>query len=301
MQSKNLVKSSGPMKAFVASALALALAFGSAQSSVAAEYVPPPEAFEGLGGWAVIDPTTGIVYGVIVGNWNEEVWQEVKNTRTIDGYMGCPGPCALRFQTRATADGNVAGWHGGTYHIDENGNATVSNDGSVRFNEVTGTFEIKNQSGSGATTQQTLVPSKTSRDANGEGTSMDIHTGIVDITTTNTIVSESESATVETTRETLVDPTLKTTVTINGLTSEPTVLNYELDSSGADVVKTDVISILISKGFTRTETSLNEETGEETSSEVLDSSNSFVQAILGLTDEIVKFIDSLLGRAPQNP
>jgi hypothetical protein len=301
MRSKNAIRGSGAMKAFLASALALALTFGSAQSSVGAEYVPPPEAFEGLGGWAVIDPKTGIVYGVIVGNWNEEVWQEVKNTRTIDGYMGCPGPCALRFQTRATADGNVAGWHGGTYHIDENGNATVSNDGSVRFNEVTGTFEIKNQSGSGATTQQTLVPSKTSRDANGEGTSMDIHTGIVAITTTNTIVSESESATVEATRETLVDPTLKTTVTINGLNSEPTVLHYELGATGADLVKTDVISILISKGLTRTETSLNEETGEESSSEVLDSSNSFVQAILGLTDQIVKFIDSLLGRSPQIP
>jgi hypothetical protein len=130
---------------------------------------------------------------------------------------------------------------------------------------------------------------------------MDIHTGIVDITTTNTIVSESESATVEATRETLVDPTLKTTVTINGLTSEPTVLNYELDSSGADLVKTDVISILISKGLTRTETSLNEETGEETSSEVLDTSSSFVNAILQLTQEIVSFIDSLLGRTPQTP
>ena len=80
MQAKKLVKSSGPIKALMASALALALAFGSAQSSVAAEYVPPPEAFEGLGGWAVVDPTTGFVYGVIVGNWNEEVWQEVKNT-----------------------------------------------------------------------------------------------------------------------------------------------------------------------------------------------------------------------------
>jgi len=184
MQSKTLLKSSGAMKAFLASTLALTLAFGSTQSSFAAEYVPPPEAFEGLGGWAVIDPTTGIVYGVIVGDWNEEVWQEVKNTRTIDGYMGCPGPCALRFQTRATADGNVAGWHGTQYHIDENGNATMSNDGSVRFNELTGTFDITNQSGSGVTTQQTLVPSKTSRDANGEGTSMDIHTGIVDIKTT---------------------------------------------------------------------------------------------------------------------
>ena len=300
MQSKNLLSSSGPIKALVASALALALTFGSAQSSVGAEYVPPPEAFEGLGGWAVIDPRTGIVYGVIVGNWDEQVWQEVKNTRTIDGYMGCPGPCELRFQTRATADGNVAGWHGTQYHIDENGNATMSNDGSVRFNELTGTFEIAHQSGSGATTQQTLVPSKTSRNADGQGTSMDIHTGIVDIKTTKTIVSKSDSATVEATRKNLVDPTLTTTVTINGLGPSSTVFNYELGNTGADIVKTDVISILISKGYTRTETLLDEETGEETSSEVLDSSSAFVQAMLGLTNEIVKFIDSLLGGSPGN-
>jgi hypothetical protein len=299
MQSKNLLKSSGAMKAFLASTLALTLAFGSTQSSFAAEYVPPPEAFEGLGGWAVIDPTTGIVYGVIVGDWNEEVWQEVKNTRTIDGYMGCPGPCALRFQTRATADGNVAGWHGTQYHIDENGNATMSNDGSVRFNELTGTFDITNQSGSGATTQQTLVPSKTSRDANGEGTSMDIHTGIVDIKTTNTIASGSASAKVIATRESLFDPNLKTTVEINGL--GPTVLNYEFDKSGADSLRLGVISILIDQGFTRPETFVDEETGEETQTQVLDTSSSFVNEIIQLTQEIVSFIDGLLGRAPQTP
>ena len=299
MQSKNLLKGSGAMKAFLASTLALTLAFGSTQTSFAAEYVPPPEAFEGLGGWAVIDPTTGIVYGVIVGNWNEEVWQEVKNTRTIDGYMGCPGPCALRFQTRATADGNVAGWHGTQYHIDENGNATMSNDGSVRFNELTGTFDITNQSGSGVTTQQTLVPSKTSRDANGEGTSMDIHTGIVDIKTTNTIASGSASAKVIATRESLFDPNLKTTVEINGL--GPTVLNYEFDRSGADSLRLGVISILIDQGFTRPETFVDEETGEETQTQVLDTSSSFVNEIIQLTQEIVSFIDGLLGRAPQTP
>jgi hypothetical protein len=299
MQSKNLLKGSGVMKAFLASTLALTLSFGSTQSSFAAEYVPPPEAFEGLGGWAVIDPTTGIVYGVIVGNWNEEVWQEVKNTRTIDGYMGCPGPCALRFQTRATADGNVAGWHGTQYHIDENGNATMSNDGSVRFNELTGTFDIANQSGSGATTQQTLVPSKTSRDANGEGTSMDIHTGIVDIKTTNTIASGSASAKILATRKSLVDPNLTTTLEINGL--GPTVLNYVLDNAGADSVKIGVISILIDQGFTRPETLVDEETGEETQTQVLDTSNSFVNEIIQLTQEIVSFIDGLLGRAPQKP
>lgn len=300
MQSKKLVKSSGPIKALVASALALALAFGSAQSSVAAEYVPPPEAFEGLGGWAVIDPRTGFVYGVIVGNWNEEVWQEVKNTRTVDGYMGCPGPCVLRFQTRATADGNVAGWHGTQYHVDENGNPSYSNDGSVRFNELTGTFEINNQSGSGVTTKQTLVPSKTSRDVNGEGTSMDIHTGIVETTTSTTIEVAGESAAVRAIRRKSVDSTLETTVIFNGLGPVGTVINNDFDNLGAQSLESSVISILMYQGFTRTETLVNEESGEETSTQILDDSNSFVKAILQLSQEVGIFLDSLLGRAPKN-
>jgi hypothetical protein len=297
MQQKNLAKSSSPMKALVASALALALAFGSAQSSVAAEYVPPPEAFEGLGGWAVIDPRTGFVYGVIVGNWNEEVWQEVKNTRTIDGYMGCPGPCALRFQTRATADGNVAGWHGTQFHVD----GSYSNDGSVRFNEQTGTFEINSQSGSGSTTQQTLVPSKTSRDVNGEGTSMDLNTGIVETTTSATIEASGESATVRAIKRKSADSTLEGTVSFNGLGPVGTVTINGFGSLEAKSLESSVISILMYQGFTRTETLVNEESGEETSTQVLDDSNSFVNAILQLSQEVGIFLDSLLGRAPQNP
>ena len=297
MQSKNLAKGSGPVKALVASALALGLAFGSAQSSVAAEYVPPPEAFEGLGGWAVVDPRTGFVYGVIVGNWNEEVWQEVKNTRTIDGYMGCPGPCVLRFQTRATADGNVAGWHGTQFNVD----GSYLNDGSVRFNELTGTFEINSQSGSGATTQQTLVPSKTSRDVNGEGTSMDINTGIVETTTSATIEAAGESATVRAIRRKSADSTLEGTVSFNGLGPIGTVTINDFDSLGAKSLESSVISILMYQGFTRTETLVNEESGEETSTQVLDNSNSFVNAILQLGQEVGIFLDSLLGRAPQNP
>jgi hypothetical protein len=234
---------------------------------------------------------------VIVGNWNEEVWQEVKNTRTIDGYMGCPGPCALRFQTRATADGNVAGWHGTQFHAD----GSYSNDGSVRFNEQTGTFEINSQSGSGATTQQTLVPSKTSRDVNGEGTSMDINTGIVETTTSATIEASGESATVRAINRKSADSPLEGTVSFNGLGPVGTVTINGFGSLEAKSLESSVISILMYQGFTRTETLVNEESGEETSTQVLDDSNSFVNAILQLSQEVGIFLDSLLGRAPQNP
>lgn len=302
-------KLSGIRRIAAATSLALLFSLGIAQPSFAEEYVPPPEAFEGLGGWAVIDPTTGIVYGVIVGDWNAETWEEVKNTRTVDGYMGCPAPCELRFQTRATADGNVAGWHGTQTNVDADGNATQSNDGSVRFDESTGNFQINNQTGD-SSSSQTLVPEKTSRDANGEGRSMDLGTGIVDIRTTKKIVSGSESATVDTYRSDLSDTTVDAVIALPGIGSEGT-LEYVFGSrentslepvSELGQIRTDLISILMGLGFTTTVESVDEETGEESSTEVLDESNAFVGAIMSVTEGIVDFLSSLLGFfSPINP
>ena len=297
-------KLSGIQKLATATALSLLFSFSSAQSSFAQEYVPPPEAFEGPGGWAVIDPTTGIVYGVIVGDWNAQTWEEVKNTRTVDGYMGCPAPCELRFQTRATADGNVAGWHGTQTHIDADGNATQTNDGSVRFDQATGNFQINNRSGD-SSTSQTLVPEKTSRDANGQGRSMDLGTGIVDIRTSKRIASGSESASVDTYRSDLSDGTVDAVIDLPGLGSDGT-LEYVFGTRGSTSsepvnelgqIKTDLISILMGMGFTTTVDSLDEETGEVSSTEVLDESNTFVSAILSVTQGIVDFLGSLLGFA----
>jgi hypothetical protein len=295
-------KLSGIRRIAAATSLALLFSLGIAQPSFAEEYVPPPEAFEGVGGWAVIDPTTGIVYGVIVGDWNAETWEEVKNTRTVDGYMGCPAPCELRFQTRATADGNVAGWHGTQTNVDADGNATQSNDGSVRFDQSTGNFQINNQTGD-SSSSQTLVPEKTSRDANGEGRSMDLGTGIVDIRTTKRIVSGSESATVDTYRSDLSDTTVDAVIALPGIGSEGT-LEYVFGSrentslepvSELGQIRTDLISILMGLGFTKTVESVDEETGEESSTEVLDESNAFVGAIMSVTEGIVDFLSSLLG------
>ena len=293
---------SGIQRIAAATSLALLLSFGVATPSFSEEYVPPPEAFEGLGGWAVIDPTTGIVSGVIVGDWNAETWEEVKNTRTVDGFMGCPAPCELRFQTRATADGNVAGWHGTQTNIDSDGNATQTNDGSVRFDQSSGTFSINNQTGD-SSTSQTLVPEKTARDENGEGRSMDLGTGIVDIRTSKKIVSGSESATVDTYRSDLADTTVDAVIALPGLGLEGN-LEYVFGSrestslepvSELGQIRTDLISILMGMGFTKTVESVDEETGEESSTEVLDESNAFVGAIMSVTEGIVDFLSSLLG------
>jgi hypothetical protein len=302
-------KLSGIRRIAAATSLALLFSFGIAQPSFSEEYVPPPEAFEGVGGWAVIDPTTGIVYGVIVGDWNAETWEEVKNTRTVDGYMGCPAPCALRFQTRATADGNVAGWHGTQTNIDADGNATQTNDGSVRFDQTTGNFQINNQTGD-SSTSQTLVPEKTSRDANGQGRSMDLGTGIVDIRTSKRIVSGSESATVDTYRSDLADTTVDAVIALPGLGSEGT-LEYVFGSrentslepvNELGQIRTDLISVLMGMGFSQTVESVDEETGESSATEVLDESNAFVGAIMSVTEGIVDFLSSLLGFfSPSNP
>ena len=283
------------LKNFASATLAVVLALGMAQPSFAEEYVPPPEAFQGVGGWAVVDGN-GNVYGVIVGDFNEQVWEEVKDTRTVDGYMGCPAPCGLRFQTRATADGNVAGWHGTQTNVDSDGNASQTNDGSVRYDAPSGNFEITNDDGNGATTVQTLIPEKTSRNADGTGTSMDLGTGIVDIRTSKRITSGSESADVTIYRENLADSTVDVEVSL--LNPADTTLRYVFGGetgASTDEVESDLVSILIGMGLSTTVTSVDEETGEETSTEVLDESNPFVSAVLNVGRGIVEFLTSLFG------
>jgi hypothetical protein len=72
-------------------------------------YVPPPEAFEGLGGWAEVDDITGEVRTVVVGNYSSAaMWEHAKRAMAGKGT-------SMRFQTRATPDGNVAGWNNATF------------------------------------------------------------------------------------------------------------------------------------------------------------------------------------------
>lgn len=124
-------------------------------------YSPPPEASQGPGGWAVVHPGTGVVHGVIVGTIDTYYGN---NGRMHIEYMGCPAGCLLRFQTRATADGNVAGWHGP----------------EVKFNKNDDTFDLgyKSQNQDGSTViRQKLIPSKTALDG------WNLGTGLVDIRT----------------------------------------------------------------------------------------------------------------------
>jgi hypothetical protein len=99
-------------------------------------------ASENLGGYAVIDPNTGVVYGVIVGDWDKATFEQVKAERTWDGYMGCPSPCELVLQTDADENGNVAGYHGTTTQVDADGSATQSNTGEVVYDRSSDTFDL---------------------------------------------------------------------------------------------------------------------------------------------------------------
>jgi hypothetical protein len=174
----------------------------------------------------------------------------------------------------------------------------------VRYDQTSGTFQINNQTGSGGTTQQTLVPEKTSRDADGTGRSMDLHTGIVDIRTSKEVLSGNQAAKVDTYQKNLAAPTVDATIALPGLGSGGTVLQYVFGSPGSNSpepvnelgqVTTDLISILKGLGFTKIKDTVDEETGEESSTEILDESNPFVEAILNVTRGIVDFLGSLFG------
>lgn len=152
-----------------------------ATPAYAEEVVPAPEPVAEapaplsteVGGWAVVDPETNNVHGVIVCS---EAYcgenGELKGVMPYE-YMGCKAGCVLRLQTKATSDGNVAGWHGTQTNIDSNGNVTQTNDGSVKYNPTDKSFDVTTtyQNGSSKVVEKKkLIPSKTATDPNGPET-----------------------------------------------------------------------------------------------------------------------------------
>jgi len=131
---------------------------------------------EEVGGWAVIDPATGTVHGVIV--CTESVCGEAGQWGGVlrGEYSGCTD-CILRKQTHATADGNVAGWASSeatdvTYDGDESGSYTI----------VQGSGDERRT--------MTLVPERTATDPDR----MDLSTGIVQQRTERRLVESERTA-----------------------------------------------------------------------------------------------------------
>jgi hypothetical protein len=77
------------------------------------------ETGEPVGGFAIVNPATGVVHGVIVGS----IEYFGGNNRTMDSeFMGCPIGCLIIKQSTSDQNGNVAGIHGPnvTYNQDRN-------------------------------------------------------------------------------------------------------------------------------------------------------------------------------------
>jgi hypothetical protein len=71
------------------------------------------------GGYAVVNPETGVVHGVIVAASADPF----NNGGTMpDAYMGCPAGCLIVQQSTADQNGNVAGIHGPNVTYNDNRN-----------------------------------------------------------------------------------------------------------------------------------------------------------------------------------
>ena len=246
-------------------------------------YEPPSEAMNGVGGWAVVDPITGNVHGVIVATI--DTFRE-RNGVIGHEYMGCASNCVLRFQTRATDDGNVAGWHGTQTNIDANGNASQTNDGSVKWNDTTKNFTIKNSSTDSTkakvTRTQTLIPEKTASDGKN------LHTGIVDINTeydSSTIAGQRVKG--STKQQNLEDKNSTINVEFPNW-AEGKNLTYENPNLFVENIDSDVENELKKDGL---DTTANPDTElVEESEDVI-----FVKAIKALTENVKSFFSSLFG------
>ena len=277
MQKKRLI--SLAFISFIISSFLISPSFAEGEEAAPVEtpgeesYVPPAEANEGVGGWAVVDPNTGAVHGVIVctadvcgpsGSWGGKLPGE---------YMGCTN-CNLRFQTRATADGNVAGWHGTQTNIDANGNATQTNDGSVTWNEKERNFTISNKStdgkGNSISSKSTLIPEKTALDGKN------LQTGIINQENQYTSNENSDSVTVTTLKEN-IDSTENMTVKYSNWENDP-LLKYESIQGFIENIDSDVENALILQG-------------ENTE----DPENEMVKTIKTLTTKVKDFVSNLFG------
>ena len=220
-------------------------------------YTPPPEASQGVGGWAIVHPGTGVVHVVIVATIETYY---ANNGRMQIEYMGCPAGCLLRFQTIATSDGNVAGWHGPDVTYD-NSDQTFTHKYSINCpDDIPGCTEF-NANGSTQITNK-ITPSRTS--SNG----VNIETGLV----TQSVFTSSQvnGLAVKLTRiQDFFNRTDLSKVEYQDWES----FSYQTTSEMLDNLSSDVEASLILEGY---ETEEPQEDG-------------FVDTIKKLTDRVFKF------------
>jgi hypothetical protein len=247
----------------------------------APSYTPPPEAYEGVGGWAVVDPSTGKVHGVVVCNAAACGPEGNQGGVTTHSYMGCPAGCVYRFQSRAQASGNVVGIH-------SDGLNSVTWDGDSE-----GTFSV-NQGGASSSSSSTLVPSRTMAD----GERMD--TGFVN---TRSRATTEQNVRIDQFKEDYEDTDVETDILFPEWGVEGKLFRYLSQQDAESSLGSDVDNSLLAEGFstekTTSTTSVDEETGEETTTEttetVVDEDNVFVKTVREWTQSVIDFFHGIFG------
>ena len=80
---------------------------------------PPTQVQAAVGGFAIVNPTTGVVHGVTTGS----IDYFGSNDKTIGSeFMGCPAGCLIIKQSTSNQNGNVSGIHGPTVTYNEDTN-----------------------------------------------------------------------------------------------------------------------------------------------------------------------------------
>ncbi len=80
---------------------------------------PPTPAQAAVGGFAIVNPETGVVHGVIVGSID---YFGGNNKSVGSEYMGCSAGCLIVQQSTANQNGNVVGIHGPNVTYNDNRN-----------------------------------------------------------------------------------------------------------------------------------------------------------------------------------
>lgn len=243
------------------------------------DYVPPAEAYEGVGGWAVVNPLTGVVHGVVVCNAAACGPDGRNGGVTRSEYMGCPAGCVYRFQSKAQASGNVVGIHSDGYN-------KVEWDGDDK-----GTFSVSRGQDSSNTgtssSKSTLVPSKTMAD--GER----FDTGFVN---TQTKATTNKGVKVDQFKKDYESNT-ETDILFPEWGVEGKLFQYLSQQQAESNLEGDVDNELILEGYTTEETTTTETTDETTgettttttTETVIDEENVFVKTVREWTQSVVDF------------
>lgn len=222
--------------------------------------------------WAVVDPNTGDVLNIIVCTQSMCGPGGGFGGKIVDGTTGIVGDLVRQ------GPSGQGGWRsgGGT---------------SVTYEKESGSFRVEQKNGD--VTNSFRVAPQAERDFVYK-----------DIESSTTKKSGDTSATLRTFRPDFQTPWIDGTISFPDIGPNGSVLSYGLSLGGEeatdrpaalDRIAQDVDLLLIENGYGTTESTANEQTGEEENAVIVDAGNTFVVAIREVTTSLVEFLSSLLG------